>query len=1461
MAVFLVTGFFLVVAIILGGFSIRFFMHSESVSGARWPQYAIALLFVLVIIAITVFSMIAWEEQLRQQAAGGLKSTLALTEKTLSLWFELEIERDQEWARSPEVRDAVRALLMVPGDRESLASHPAQVRLQDFFQEHIENLGVEAFQIVAPDYSNLASSRPEEVGEPNPIARMEEGLFSRAFTGLPTLVPAAPAGTGSQAGDSAAILSYTLCPIFDDENSVMALLLLPTAMGHDLSRICELPYRRETKEVYALDANGYFLSTTSLSTSLENAGLLAPGKSQVLHLRVADPGVNIERGAAPTPGAEPYPLTRMAEAITNRTSGSSWQGYRDYRGVEVVGAWQWVPALNLGLACEEDAARVLGTFYTSRSAIVLSITTLLVMLISVYIFGMRQNEIINRKIARARDDWEQLARRRETEIELTHKSLVESEEASRLLLESISEGLYGMDKSGKVTFINRSALYMLGYTEDEVIGQIGHDLFHHSAIDGTALSREECPSCRASHRSEDTRGFETVFWRKDGSHFLVCINALPMLRSGGNVGSVTTFTDITAQKEADLELRKLSRAIETTEAVVIVTDTQGAIEYVNQRFVDLTGYSREEVKGQKPSILGSGVHTVEFYKNLWETILAGESWIGEFCNKKKNGQFYWEHASISPVFDADGEMINFVAVKEDITERRASTERFRVLFESSADPHFIMDRDKVLDCNEAAVKILGASDKREVLFQHPGKFSPEFQPDGQRSGDKLGHIANLAMQKGQHHFDWVQQRLDGGLFTVEVMVTQIHLGSEFAWLVTWHDLTERNRMMSELVKAREDAEAANRAKSIFLATMSHEIRTPMNGVIGTLEVLRQTSLSPEQREMTDIIGDSAEVLMTVINDILDFSKIEAGRMELDSVPVALEEVADAVCNALSARALEGGVRLHYFVDPELPPIVRTDPVRLRQVVANLVSNGIKFSVTQERQAWVSLRLLHAGPNRIRLIVADNGIGMKPSEIETLFTPFAQADGTITRRYGGTGLGLSICKNLTAMLGGELDVQSVYGKGSTFTVTLPIVPCADEDTEAAGRPLEGIVGVVVSPYAETAEDWCAYLRHGGAAMTPCATLEEVAAQGARQGGKAFFVVADCENERIALPDAADDIKEQYEIVAFVRVSQKLRRTLKKRRENEVVLCRSVISRRALVDAMALAAGRLQHDPLYSVRDSKYALSAPSIQEAMQRGQLILVAEDNEMNQKVIRYQLGTLGYACELASNGKEALELWHSGRFAMLITDIHMPVMDGYALAREIREQEQEGQHLTIVALTASISRDELSRCMDAGMDGHLTKPVPLDAFKKVLDRWLGMVPMPASEPARDDAMDSEAEDITESPVLFDPTALTDMVGVDPAFAEEFLGDYKESALRTADEIGAAYADRNWEKLGALAHRLKSSSRSVGAMRLGDYCARLELAGKTGDDSAVARLMPQFEACIEETLSLITVQGKLDDVD
>jgi len=685
---------------------------------------------------------------------------------------------------------------------------------------------------------------------------------------------------------------------------------------------------------------------------------------------------------------------------------------------------------------------------------------------------------------------------------------------------------------------------------------------------------------------------------------------------------------------------------------------------------------------------------------------------------------------------------------------------------------------------------------------------------------------------------------------------------------------ERTKQLHE---ALESANAANAAKSSFLAAMSHEIRTPMNGVVGMIDLLRQTSLDGDQKQMTNTVRESAFSLLQIINDILDFSKIEAGKMSLEEIPFNIARTFEGVVDTLAPNAEKKGIALVPYVDPRIPDSVSGDPVRLRQILFNIAGNAIKFTEnTDEKRGMVIIRAdlvdqSDSDPKRvkIRYSIQDNGIGIPDEAQASLFEPFTQAESSTTRRFGGTGLGLSICVKLCDLMGGDIGVESEFGKGSNFIVSLPhesLAPATSvDDTNAA--TLLGVKTLLVTGSAVLREFLSHYLSYWKAEI-------DVASKPPADNDMSMRLAQDSIPDIIILgPDVQESRKNEIreavrrntakDSVKFVFMRPGSKEGARLVPPDTVTVDSTPLKRSSFITAVAVAVGR-ESPEVQQVDEVKKVggRRALSMEDAEARGELILVAEDNLTNQDVIRRQLNLLGYAAELKDNGLEALEAWKAKHYALLLTDCNMPEMDGWELTKQIRESESETDHIPIIAITANALEGEAERCLAVGMDDYLSKPIDMHKLETMLSKW-----MPVSEITMGDDSVAEAANSAESSVPqtspgvsqekavandelpVDDNALRALVGDDDETILEILKDFISPATDNVGGINAAFEAKSLDGIVDNSHKLKSSARSIGANRLADVCETLEAAGKSKEMGIIevtfTELAPAFDAVVK----------------
>lgn len=583
-------------------------------------------------------------------------------------------------------------------------------------------------------------------------------------------------------------------------------------------------------------------------------------------------------------------------------------------------------------------------------------------------------------------------------------------------------------------------------------------------------------------------------------------------------------------------------------------------------------------------------------------------------------------------------------------------------------------------------------------------------------------------------------------------------------------------IQSQVLNAARLAKEHSRLKSDFLANMSHEIRTPLNGILGMIDLVSDTKLSTEQRDFIDTAQSSANALLTIINDILDFSKIEAGKLELECIEFNLRDVVEDSGWLFAQKAQEKGVNLAVFVPQNLPVKVKGDPGRVRQVLLNLINNAVKFTTKGEVVVSVSCTNKTLERAQFRVEVEDSGIGIPEDRIKNLFSSFVQADVSTNRKFGGTGLGLAICKTLVEMMGGEIGVESVLGKGSTFWFSLDLARTVKLSGPSSGRlskGLENLKALVVDDSNTNRQIFSKYLRSWGCRVD----LAESAEQGLellRKAGQEQdpFRVAliDFKLPGMSGGELGDLINRDPSIpsLPLVLVSS-VAQTVEGRRllEERFVACLSKPIRQShLLEAMTTVVGvkaSLSKERNPERRDTKVWRNPQSLR--------ILLVEDNVINQKLAQHLLKRFGLSCDIANNGLEALECLKKESFQLIFMDCQMPIMDGYAATRAIRELGGESARTPIIAMTAEALKGDKERCLAAGMTDYLAKPIDKDEFQDILEKYLAA---PESQETAVETADSHSETSSRVSVGNCPRVLiVDDNEINILIAEKFLRPYK----------------------------------------------------------------------------------------
>ena len=1009
-------------------------------------------------------------------------------------------------------------------------------------------------------------------------------------------------------------------------------------------------------------------------------------------------------------------------------------------------------------------------------------------------------------------------------------------------------------------------------------------------------------------------------------------------------------------------------------AIVSITDLQGRITYANDKFCDISGYSRAELIGQDHRIVKSGLHPKAFFDDMWATIIAGKVWHGEVCNRNKSGRMFWVNATLVPLFDDAGKPTMFIAIRTDISARKemestiqAAEARLRKItntvpgvvfqWQVGADWNrftFISPRiHEVLGLTSAAAMENSAtifrqivdSDRRAIYAAMQeataqanawrGEYwvrlpndtlrciRAEISPDAERGADgsvlytgiwqdvtelkeadtRLREVTenipvavfqSFVRDDGRLQMTFINRAIEdicglraeavvgGTAFLIDCVVPEDrplvrdafemanrelqaqvvdfrmqHRGSgqlvwvhssayprqlpngSWVWNGYFTDVTASKQIAVELQRAKDEAVAASRAKSDFLANMSHEIRTPMNGVMGMADLLLDTALDPEQAEYVGIVKSSADALLRVINDILDFSKIEAGKLLIEHIPYHLGRTVDETMKVVALRAHDKGLELVCDIAPDVPMDVLGDPGRLRQILVNLVGNAIKFTGQGEVVVRVARAPDEGNGLLLHFVVSDTGIGIAAEKLHTIFEAFSQEDSSTTRKYGGTGLGLTICARLVDALGGRIWVESQLGKGSSFHFTLRVEP----DASVSGVPVappqfNGLHMLVVDDNEVNRRVLTKSLQNLGIEVA-CVESGPLALQWVAQAERPCDLV---------LLDAQMPDMDGFEVARAIRQMPAGARLPMVMLSSAGIKGDAQRSREAGIDGYV--SKPVSRDELTQLMARILGLSRRAPESAQQlveddptrHSLAVLLVEDNAINQKLAVTLLERWGHQVTVADNGSLALERIAEQTFDVVLMDMMMPVMNGIDATREIRRRESGERRLPIIAMTANAMEADRERCIEAGMDDYISKPIRAQELQEMLQR-LAVDGMAAGFQAHGSPADTHAR---TGGVSFD--YLAGLQAMDQEILEIIAQAFVDEWPHDLQKIRASLQAQDCKPVLHTSHALKGTLAMFGALPASAMAAQMEALAGAGDAVGTAELLAPLAVEVEKLL-------------
>jgi two-component system, sensor histidine kinase and response regulator len=1025
--------------------------------------------------------------------------------------------------------------------------------------------------------------------------------------------------------------------------------------------------------------------------------------------------------------------------------------------------------------------------------------------------------------------------------------------------------------AGEIIYANDKLCEISGYARDELIGQ-NHRMLNSglqpaaffkemwdTITDGKVWHGEICNRAKAGH----------LYW--------VDATIVPLRDEQGQpVMFIAIRTDITERKRMESSIKaaeaRLLHITNTVPGVVFqmqVRQNSWRYTFVSTRIQDVRGISPQALMAD--SSLATRQIVEHDSQRVVEGILQAArtrgSWHDEYRVCLPNGTLRWMRTEMNPEpeLSPEGDAI-FTGIWQDVTQLKEADARLNEITENIPVAVFQYKVDGrrigISFISQSIESMCGLSPQNAV--QHSEMFLAQVHVEDRRQLIETLLSADIEQQAWMMDFRLIRPDIEG-----------LGLGDDIVWVhaeaqprplsqggIAWNgylaDVTAAKASAANLQRAMEDAKAASQAKSDFLANMSHEIRTPMNGVIGMTELLLDTELDPEQTEYLTIVRSSADALLRVINDILDFSKIEAGKLQIEHIPFHLgRSVADTL-KTIALRAHEKGLELVYDLAPDIPMLVLGDPGRLRQILINIIGNAIKFTQKGEVVLKVS-RVQSTGDGTVlQFSVSDSGIGIPADKLSTIFDAFSQEDSSITRKYGGTGLGLTICSRLVEAMGGRIWVESQLGKGSVFHFTLRLD--LDTSQQAVAEPMvrfDGMQVLVVDDNGVNRRVLSGALQAAGMKTHEVdsgpAALEwlQQAACATETGTRCDLVLLDAQMPGMNGFEVADAFRKSMPLCARVPLIMLSSGALKGDAQRAAdagisAYLSKPIAREELLQVMARTLD-VQKKPRSPVLITRHVVADEQVRMS------ILLVEDNPINQKLALTLLQRWGHTVEVADNGQKALDILAQQRFDLILMDMMMPVMDGLEATRRIRAEETTG-HIPIIALTANAMEADRDRCLAAGMDEYLSKPLKAADLQTMLARFAATgsvreggesktpLPLVGSEAAAPLVLDGGALPLAD----FDYA--TAMRQVDQEVLEIVLEPFVSAWPADLQKMRDALAHNDAKSLLHTAHSLKGTLAMFGARPASEIARQLEVRASRSECEGSA---PLLEALVQEVERLL----------
>ncbi|MGL1892900.1 MAG: transporter substrate-binding domain-containing protein [Spirochaetaceae bacterium] len=1304
--------------------------------------------FSLTILAISMTVMliisIMGTQNIRQRAIKKTESELytivTTTQESLEVWTDRNLKQIKLESTSPALLAIIEDLLELPTDKETLINSKSQHDIRYYFNKLNPYRFSDGFFIISPEGVNIGSNRNINLGEKNIVYQYRPELLDNTFLGNETFIPPVYSDVFNRGDNPTGNTSlFYAVPIKDDTGKIIAVMTQREDPKIEFERISQIGTIGNTGETYTFDRNGYMLSPSRFNKNLEEIGIIKQGESPILNLMIKDPLIDLTKNSSESIGFDKLEYTFMVKDALENGSGINTQGYRDYRGVEVYGAWIWNEYLNYGIATEIDKDDALSSYYVTRNIFIVLIIIVFLLSTGATLFSISTSEAANKYLQDSNEKLEDRVEKRTKELNVSKRNLENT-------IEALTHPFYVIDANTYEVILANSAAKKSADGKDLTTC---YKLTHR--VDTPCDSKEHPCPLKVIKETKQPYEVEHIHYDKNDNPIFVEVHGYPIFDEDGTLTQMIEYSlDITERKMAEEALKKAQ----------INSDFASDIAKL--------AYWEQDFK--------SNTYTVNdnFYKIVNTTAKAEGGYVLKFK-----------------------EYLNRFVHPED---------------------HSLI-RDKLM-----------------YHFNSPEVVTGQFEYRVLPRGGGLQHV-------------FIKYHITYDSNGQAISANGIHL-----------DITERKKSENALELAKNMAEEATKAKSDFLANMSHEIRTPMNAIIGLSHLIQKTNLDVKQTDYIHKIYGSAHNLLGIINDILDFSKIEAGKMTMELINFDLHEVFDNLGGMISQKALDSGLELIFHISTDVPCQLVGDPLRLGQVLLNLVNNAIKF--TDSGEIVVIAELIDATEENaeIKFMVKDTGIGLTEDQQGKLFRSFSQADTSTTRKYGGTGLGLSISKKLAELMGGSIGVESVYTKGSTFYFSGLFERRDEVKKDIIPIEFANINVLIVDDNLTSREVLTEYVKgfslnsvavdNGNEAIQIIQKKYEAKEKGFQ------LVLMDYSMPGLNGFQTAEKINEilsPQERPKYILVTGYGRDEILNGVENNnfVGFVLKPVNQSLLFDTIMQAFGQETNAVKKQSKD-EYPVGFDKI-----RGAHILLAEDNLINQQVATELLESEGFYVEIANNGEEAVSLALKNSYDIVLMDLQMPIMDGYDATKVIRETI-DIDTLPIVAMTADAMSGVRDSVINIGMNDYVTKPIETDSLWKSLNKWIksGERNLP--------------ENFTNNDNLNDKTGIPKIDGIDTVTGLKRVGNnielYTKLLSRFLDDqkdftgkIRKLLKDENNEEAKREVHTAKGVSSNLGINNYWEEMKLMEILIE--DDKELEDFFNKVDEDYNNVLIAVHSSGILDNKD